>query len=83
MALLFRGSTPCGVCGKPICENEDVVAYPAFLPKTHRLWKYSDGVFHSKYFAEDPNSREVQSLYLTVPLNLGKASEKSEDPRGT
>jgi hypothetical protein len=84
MALLFRGSTPCGVCGKPICENEDVVAYPAFLPQTHRLWKYSDGAFHSKCFADDPNSGEVQRLYLqfcsiweTRPRDL-KTNEERE-----
>jgi hypothetical protein len=63
MALVFIGKTECGVCGAPICEGEDRVAFPAFLPKTHRLWKYSDGVFHSKCFADDPNSGEVQSLY--------------------
>lgn len=63
MALLFRGSTPCGVCGKPIYKDEEVVAYPAFLPKAHRLWKYSDGVFHSKCVSADPNLSEVESLY--------------------
>ena len=84
MALLFRGSTPCGICGKPICENEDVVAYPAFLPKTHRLWNYSDGAFHSKCFADDPNSGEVERLYLescsiweTRPRDL-KTNEERE-----
>ena len=64
MALVFMEKTPCGVCGAPIREEEDCVAFPAFLPKTHRLWKYSDGVFHSRCFADDPNSGEVQSLYL-------------------
>ena len=64
MALLFIGKTTCGVCGAAICEGEDYVGFPAFLPKTHPLWKYSDGVFHSKCFADDPNSGEVQSLYL-------------------
>jgi hypothetical protein len=64
MALVFMGKTPCGVCGAPIREGEDCVAFPAFLPRTHRLWKYSDGVFHSKCFANEPNSDEVQSLYL-------------------
>ena len=84
MALLFRGSTPCGVCGQPICENEEVVAFPAFLPKTHRFWKYSDGVFHSKCFADDPNSGEVQSLHAQFrsiwekrPKNL-KTNEERE-----
>jgi hypothetical protein len=66
MALVFIGKTPCGVCGAPIRKGEDYVGFPAFLPKTHRLWKYSDGAFHSKCFADDPNSGEVQSLYLQV-----------------
>jgi len=64
MALLFIGKSRCGVCGAPICEGEDYLGFPAFLHETHRLWKYSDGVFHSKCFADDPNSSEVQSLYL-------------------
>ena len=72
-ALVFKGKTPCGVCGAPIREGEYCVAFPAFLPGTRRLWKYSDGVFHSKCFANEPNSNEVQSL-PRVPLNLGKVS---------
>ena len=63
MALVFIGKTKCGVCRAPIREGEDCVAFPAFLPQTHRLWKYSDGVFHSKCFADDSNSGEIQSLY--------------------
>jgi hypothetical protein len=63
MALVFMGKTSCGVCGVPICEGEDRVAFPAFLPKTHRLWKYSDGVFHSKCLVDSPDSTEVQNLY--------------------
>ena len=63
MAIVFIGTTPCGICGAPLCEGEDYIGFPAFLPKTHRLWKYSDGAFHSKCFADDPNSVEVQSLY--------------------
>jgi hypothetical protein len=64
MALVFIGKSRCDVCGEPICKGEDYVGFPAFLPKKHRLWKYSDGVFHSKCFADDPNLSEVQSLYL-------------------
>jgi|SRR5580658_1117664 hypothetical protein len=64
MALVFIGKTRFVLCDEPISEAEDYIAFPAFLPKTHWLWKYSDGVFHSKCFADDPNSRDVQSLFL-------------------
>jgi len=63
MTIVLIGKTTCGICGVPICKGEDYIGFPAFLPKTHRLWKYSDGAFHSKCFADDPNSGEVQRLH--------------------
>ena len=63
MALIFIEKTGCGICGKPVCEGEDYVAFPAFLPITHRLWKYSDSAFHSSCFANDPLKEDVQNIY--------------------
>ena len=62
MALLLNGMTVCGICGKPI-HDEDCVAFPAFLPEAHPLWKYSDGVFHAACFGEDPLRESVQKVY--------------------
>ncbi len=33
MALVFMGTTPCGICGAPLCEGEDYIGFPEFLPK--------------------------------------------------
>lgn len=46
MALLFCGRTRCPLCNEVIGQQEDVVAYTAFLPEFHRLYRFHDSAFH-------------------------------------
>lgn len=63
MALLIRGKTKCLLCGSTIADEDDVVAFPAFLGASHRLARFSDGAFHKHCFSECAEQREVESLY--------------------
>lgn len=63
MALLIRGKTKCLFCEKVIAENDDVIAFPAFLGVGHSLSRFSDSAFHRTCFSRCPESAEVESLY--------------------
>jgi hypothetical protein len=61
MALFMTG-LPCQICGKPIQGVDEATIFPAFLPGTHPLWRYSDSVFHAACFQSDPHRRDVERL---------------------
>ena len=63
MALIFTGKTICPFCGKVILANDAVVAFPAFLKKSHPLAKYSDAAFHKECFDKSPDAQEVARLF--------------------
>jgi hypothetical protein len=53
MALLFIGKTTCLLCRKIFNSNNDIISFPAFSPKIHRLSEYSDGrlnLFRSEFW---------------------------------
>jgi len=61
MALVIKGKTPCGICGKPL-ENS-IVAFPAFLRFDHELGKFSDAAFHPCCFDNHPRAADASALY--------------------
>lgn len=63
MALLERGRTLCGLCGKTIRTRDEVVSFPAFLPETHRLARFSDAAFHRACFERSSDRQSVERLY--------------------
>jgi hypothetical protein len=63
MALLIRGKTKCPLCEKVITDNDDVIAFPAFLGANHPLSRFSDSAFHRTCFSTCPERAEVESLY--------------------
>ena len=63
MAVIILGKTLCSLCGKPILAGEDTVGFPAFLPPTHELASFSDGVFHETCFHSDPRAQRVVDIY--------------------
>jgi hypothetical protein len=51
MALIFRGQTPCAICGKVIEATDEVVATSYFIAdQTDPLWRFSDAGFHRLCF---------------------------------
>ena len=63
MALLIPGKTKCPLCGEIIQNDQETVAYPAFIPREHRLGKYSDEVFHRSCFEACADRDAVEQLY--------------------
>lgn len=74
MALFFPRKSEYGLCGGVI-EAGDVRGFPAFLRPTHRLWKYSDGVFHKACFERSPDREEVERLLERLAEILKNAPE--------
>lgn len=64
MALVIPGQTKCSICGEVIRENDEVVGFPAFLSRGHRLHRFSDSVFHKRCFATCAERQEVEAVYL-------------------
>lgn len=62
MALIFNESR-CASCGQPLGNDRKIVAFTAFLPKWHRLWRFSDGVLHRKCYELLPERGELERLY--------------------
>ena len=63
MALVFPGKTTCGICDQVIQDDDEIVAFPAFLRPDHKFWKYSDGAFHDHCFNESPDREAVERVY--------------------
>jgi hypothetical protein len=63
MALLIRGKTKCPLCGDTIEHDQEVAAFPAFLPSGHPLGTFSDAALHKTCFQQDARSEAVGQLY--------------------
>jgi len=63
MAIVISGKTKCVICAAVIEEGDEIVGFPAFLPKEHELWQYSDAAFHKLCFQAWPDRERFQALY--------------------
>ncbi len=63
MAIVIDGSSVCAVCNQRIDSVNNAFAFPAFIPQSHRLAKFSDCVIHRECFAKCEECIEVQLLY--------------------
>ena len=63
MALILSGKTPCGLCGEVMAKDAYIVAFPAFLPQGHELWRFSDGAFHHVCWEREPSRPRFECLY--------------------
>jgi hypothetical protein len=51
MALIFRGSTPCSICGNVIANSDNIVATSHFIgDENDPLWRFSDSAMHRTCF---------------------------------
>src|SRR5437773_8578740 len=76
MALLIRQKTVCPLCGRVIDADAEIVSTPAFLETSHRLARFSDGVFHRGCFDESIERAKVEQLLaeFKVALSSGPAT---------
>ena len=63
MAITIIGKTVCILCGTRIERNDDIISFPAFLPNTHELRRFSDAAFHRNCFENAPERDRVIDLY--------------------
>ena len=51
MALVFRGATPCAICGVTLQKDDEIFATSAGpIPSTDALWQYQDSGMHRDCF---------------------------------
>jgi hypothetical protein len=62
MALIFLGSTECGICNKVLMDNDDVIGLPAISNLNHRLHRYFDMGFHQECFDNWIEKPEIQAI---------------------
>ena len=82
MALVIVGTSRCALCDGVLQNDQDVTAFPAFLPPKHRLWRYSDAAFHARCFttwtersAFEALYQRAQALWNTRPRDLSTTAE--------
>lgn len=63
MGLLFPDKTICLICRKTISSSDDFESFPAFLPNSHPLHKYSEGIFHRGCYENWEKHEEFSDLY--------------------
>lgn len=63
MALLVRGKTICGLCSKPIGEDDEVFGVPPLIANTlDPVFRYGDRVFHANCIRESADYERLASL---------------------
>lgn len=83
MAQFFPGRTLCALCEQAI--HSEPVAFPAFLPRGHSLWKYADACFRRECLDVWKHNatlsrlyREFRSIEESIPGDLKTLEEREE-----
>jgi len=73
MAMIIPGQSKCQLCNQTLEKNDELKAYPAFLPYDHRFGKFSDAAFHKKCAEADPDYNSVEDmLYVWKKIMDGR-----------
>jgi len=68
MAILFENESKCSICDEILEEKQEKIAWTAFLPPNHYLWRYSDSGMHKNCFENWDHKEEFEKLYRFQPL---------------
>ena len=63
MAIIIKGKTTCPLCKQVIEEDHKVIAFSAFLPEDHYLYKFSDEAFHEDCLKKHEKYEELIKVY--------------------
>lgn len=63
MAMIIPGKTVCPLCNEIIGVNDQITAFPAFLPPDHKFGRFSDAAFHESCLMKDPDHTGVEDMY--------------------
>jgi hypothetical protein len=67
MALIIIGQSSCSICHEVLKENDDLIAWQAFLKKAHKFWQFSDTGMHKLCFEDWKHRVEFEKLYKYQP----------------
>jgi hypothetical protein len=55
MALVIKNRTACGICHRPLQDQDSIVSFPPFIAnRCDPLYVFSDGAFHSACLDQSP-----------------------------
>ena len=77
MALIFLGRTECPLCGKPVEQDQPLVATSHFIGSPDDpLWRYSDAAMHRDCFLSWELRPQFVARYNSVvsPLTWGNGT---------
>lgn len=76
MAMIILGKSCCPLCKKILEKNDELKAYPAFLPYDHRFGKFSDAAFHKSCAEADPDYEATEDmLYVYKKILDGRPKD--------
>ncbi len=79
MAMIILGKSKCPLCNQILETNDELKAYPAFLPYDHRFGKFSDAAFHKVCAEADPDYNSVEDmLYVWKKIMDGRPKDLKE-----
>ena len=64
MAIVLSGKSTCLICGKVLELEDEIKGFPAFLKRTHRLYRYSDSAMHRSCYDACPDNKELDRLFF-------------------
>ncbi len=85
MALIFRGSTECSICGKVISAEDDIVATTHFVAgQNDPLSRFSDSGMHRACFMDWPLRQSFVDRYNATmgQITWGNGSRQTMLPSG-
>ena len=72
MALIFRGSSLCAVCGEVLAEGDEIVGLPHFAPgQDDPHWQYTDAGLHASCWADLPERPAIESRIIELDKQHG------------
>lgn len=68
--MIILGKSKCSICSEVLGEGQKLTEFPAFIPNTHPLGKFSDAAFHQECLEKDPHYEWVDELYRLYQMLL-------------
>jgi hypothetical protein len=76
MAIILLGKSLCPLCNEVMRGDQELKAFPAFLPYDHRFGKFSDAGFHKACFEKHPDAQDVDMmLYVWTKIMDGRPKD--------
>lgn len=71
MALIFKGKSECGLCGK-LLTGKDTVGLPAISDVSNELYVYFDQGFHGRCYERWDKKNEIEEIIALEKKKFNK-----------